>query len=88
MTSARILLVVAVLALAGTGQSAKILGVIPSGGKSHHFVGAAYTKALAEAGHDVTVIAAFREKNPPKNYREIVMDDLYKTLLSESEYFK
>ncbi|KAL1378322.1 hypothetical protein pipiens_004019 [Culex pipiens pipiens] len=85
MTSARILLAAAVLTLAGTAQSAKILGVIPSGGKSHHFVGAAYTKALAEAGHDVTVIAAFREKNPPKNYREIVMDDLYETLLKFME---
>lgn len=76
------LLVAVLIIIVGAAHGAKILGVIPSGGKSHHFIGAAYTKALAEAGHDVTVIAAFREKNPPKNYREIVMDDLYETLMT------
>ncbi|CAK1580193.1 unnamed protein product [Parnassius mnemosyne] len=30
---------------------------------------------LAERGHNVTVITAHKEKNPPKNYHEIMVDD-------------
>ncbi|XP_058833854.1 UDP-glycosyltransferase UGT5-like [Topomyia yanbarensis] len=64
-------IVLGVALLAAFGECAKILGVIPTGGRSHHFVGASYMKILAEAGHDVTVISAFPEKNPPQNYRNI-----------------
>ncbi|KXJ82204.1 hypothetical protein RP20_CCG015146 [Aedes albopictus] len=52
-------------------EGAKILGVLPTGGKSHFYIGAGYMKALAEAGHDVTVISPFPLKNAPKNYRDI-----------------
>lgn len=80
-TSLRLFLIA--LACTGATRCAKILGVMPDGGKSHHFIGSAYTKALAEAGHELTVIVAFREKNPPPNYREIVMEELYDTMLCE-----
>lgn len=57
-------------------QSARILGIFPSPGKSHFFLGQALMKALAEKGHDVTIVSAFGEKTPPKNhpYRDIVID--------------
>lgn len=30
---------------------------------------------LARRGHNVTVITANKEKNPPKNYHEVMVDD-------------
>ncbi|XP_055531728.1 UDP-glycosyltransferase UGT5-like [Wyeomyia smithii] len=65
------------------GECAKILGVIPTGGKSHHFVGASYMKLLAKAGHDVTVIAAFPEKNAPKNYRNIELTGVVEAMFEQ-----
>ncbi|EAT45644.1 AAEL003099-PA [Aedes aegypti] len=59
------------LLLVTFSEGAKILGVLPTGGKSHFYIGAGYLKTLAEAGHDVTVISPFPLKNAPKNYRDI-----------------
>lgn len=33
-------------------------------------------KALAEKGHDVSLIAPFKDKNPPERYREIYLEQL------------
>ncbi|CAG9834237.1 unnamed protein product [Diabrotica balteata] len=54
----------------------KILGVFPFGAPSHYFLGNELMKGLASAGHDVTMITVFEEKNPPKNgsYRQIILD--------------
>lgn len=49
----------------------KILGVFPVDSPSHYILGSTLMKALAEKGHEVTIIAPFTEKNPPKRYREI-----------------
>lgn len=51
-------------------------------GKSHYFLGSSLMKALAEAGHDVTIIAPFSEPNPPKkgSWREIVLEEHIKVL--------
>ncbi|XP_967685.3 UDP-glycosyltransferase UGT5 [Tribolium castaneum] len=56
-------------------KSAKILAVLPVAGKSHYILASTLMRALAERGHDVTVISCWGEKNPPKNgtYRDIVM---------------
>lgn len=56
-------------------QSAKILAVFPVTAPSHYILGSALLRGLAEKGHDVTMISAFGEKNPPKNgsYRDIVL---------------
>lgn len=51
----------------------KILGVFPFAAHSHYALGSRLMKALAEKGHDVTIITPYREKNPPKNYREIFL---------------
>ncbi|CAG9834236.1 unnamed protein product [Diabrotica balteata] len=57
----------------------KILGVFPMAAPSHYFLGSQIMMGLAEAGHDVTMLTVFEEKNPPKNgkYNQIVMKDLY-----------
>ncbi|XP_050505874.1 UDP-glycosyltransferase UGT5-like [Diabrotica virgifera virgifera] len=54
----------------------KILGVFPFGAPSHYFLGNELIKGLASAGHDVTMITVFEEKNPPKNgsYRQVILD--------------
>lgn len=59
-------------------QSAKILGVFPMTARSHYILGSSLMRALAEKGHDVTVISPFGEKTFPKNgsYRDIVLTGL------------
>ncbi|XP_053688373.1 UDP-glycosyltransferase UGT5-like [Sabethes cyaneus] len=54
-------------------EGAKILTILPLGGKSHDIIGSAFGKVLAGAGHDVTVITSYPAKKLPKNYREIVL---------------
>lgn len=62
---------------------AKILAVCPTQMRSHYIVVEQLLRDLAESGHNVTVISQFTVKNPPKNYREIVID-----LSNESYYGK
>lgn len=54
-------------------DSAKILVVYPMAGRSHYILGNSLAKGLAEAGHDITMLSPFTEKNPPKkgSWREI-----------------
>ncbi|XP_045474738.1 UDP-glycosyltransferase UGT5-like isoform X1 [Harmonia axyridis] len=63
-----------------TVECAKILGVFHLAGKSHYMACSTLMKILAEKGHDVTVVAPLKEKNPPKNYRQIYLDGLSKKL--------
>ncbi|XP_044755555.1 UDP-glycosyltransferase UGT5-like [Coccinella septempunctata] len=65
-------------------ECAKILGVFHLAGKSHYMACSTLMKILAEKGHDVTVVAAFKEKNPPKNYRQIYLDGLYEQTSAQS----
>lgn len=55
-------------------EGARILGVFPFTAYSHYILGNRFFTALAEKGHDVTIITPYREKSPPKNYREIYLD--------------
>lgn len=57
-------------------EGARILGVLPSAGWSHYAIGEGIMKALARAGHDVTVIGAHRWKDAPSNYRSIELKEL------------
>ncbi|XP_062553023.1 UDP-glucosyltransferase 2-like [Armigeres subalbatus] len=52
-------------------DSAKILCVFPSPGRSHVLVGQVLLKALAERGHQVTMVSPFKLSKPVPNYREI-----------------
>ncbi|RZB40719.1 UDP-glucuronosyltransferase-like, partial [Asbolus verrucosus] len=56
-------------------ESARILTVFALPGRSHYILGSSLARALAEKGHDVTMISAFSEKIPPKNgtYRDIII---------------
>ncbi|XP_062549717.1 UDP-glycosyltransferase UGT5-like [Armigeres subalbatus] len=64
------------LLLVTFSEGAKILGVLPMVATSHFNIGAGIMKALANAGHEVTVISPYSLKNPPKNYREILLTGL------------
>ncbi|KAL5273665.1 UGT2A1.2 family protein [Megaselia abdita] len=56
-------------------SSYKILGVFPFAATSHYIVGSSLMKGLAEKGHDVTIIAAFKEKSPIKNFKTILVPE-------------
>ncbi|KAF7266711.1 hypothetical protein GWI33_019984 [Rhynchophorus ferrugineus] len=56
----------------------KLLLVFATPSKSHYILGNALGKDLANFGHEVTVIGAYSESNPPKNYKQIVVTDLVK----------
>lgn len=58
------------------GDAYRILGIFPAAAYSHFALGSRLMKGFAEKGHDVTIIAPFKEKNPPKFYREIVVEEL------------
>jgi hypothetical protein len=70
------------LTTAFLAESAKILGVFPVPGRSHYILGSTLLKALAEKGHDVTMISCFGEKDPPKNgtYRDVVISGLLEAM--------
>lgn len=59
----------------------KILGVFPTLARSHYIVGSALMRGLAEAGHEVTMISPFAEKNPPTNYTEVHLEGLVTKML-------
>ncbi|KAJ8980274.1 hypothetical protein NQ317_005132 [Molorchus minor] len=63
-------------------KCSRILGVFPFAGRSHYILGNSLMRGLAEAGHDVTVISPFEDKNPPKNgsYNNIVLTGFYEEL--------
>ncbi|XP_044259861.1 UDP-glycosyltransferase UGT5-like [Tribolium madens] len=73
-----ILIFAIILVFRNNVHSAKILGVFHATARSHYILGSSLMRALAEKGHDVTVISPFGEKNPPKNgsYRDIVLTGL------------
>lgn len=56
-------------------KSSKILGVFSSPSKSHYFVGFSLMKGLANKGHEVTIIAPFKERNPVKNLKTIFIKE-------------
>ena len=75
--------VLLLLAITHYGYSSKILGIFPAPSRSHYILGSALTKGLAEKGHDVTVISAYGEKQPPKTkgaYRDIVVTELQNSI--------
>lgn len=52
----------------------RILGVFPNPAKSHYIVGDALMKGLAAKGHDVTMISAYQQIEPVKNFRAIHLE--------------
>ncbi|CAH1153880.1 unnamed protein product [Phaedon cochleariae] len=82
------LLIGVLLVVSDETSAHRILGVFPLGMPSHYFLGNSLLKGLAEAGHDVTIVTVFHEKNPPNGtYREIFLDGVYETQ-RDSDIFK
>lgn len=92
MLSAKICLCVLVkLTLFCCVSNYRILGVFPVPGRSHHILGSTLMRGLAQAGHDVTIIAPFKDDELPQlprngSYREIVVEGLDEAQ-KKSEYF-
>lgn len=57
-------------------HSLKILGVFPTGSKSHFAIGKSIVDALHYVGHDITVMSAFPLKKPKERYRDIDFSEI------------
>ncbi|XP_034827029.2 UDP-glycosyltransferase UGT5-like [Maniola hyperantus] len=66
----------AIFAFSNHAHSARILGLFPHTGRSHHMVYDPLLRKLAERGHDVTVGSFFPLKNPPANYHDISFEGI------------
>ncbi|XP_045483316.1 UDP-glucosyltransferase 2-like [Harmonia axyridis] len=64
---------------------AKILGVFILPGPSQYMAGSTLMKILAARGHEVTVVSVFGENNPPKNYRDVVLDGIYEKFTNDHQ---
>lgn len=51
----------------------RILGVFPHFGISHFYVFHPIMRGLAEAGHNVSVVSYFPDKNPHPNYKDFIL---------------
>ncbi|XP_018579875.1 UDP-glucuronosyltransferase 2B15-like [Anoplophora glabripennis] len=71
------------LTIIGKNEGARILGVFPFFAPSHYILGSTLMKGLAEAGHDVTIISPFKEKNPPKGgkWTEIIVENTLEAVM-------
>uniref|UniRef100_A0A182NJM0 UDP-glucuronosyltransferase n=1 Tax=Anopheles dirus TaxID=7168 RepID=A0A182NJM0_9DIPT len=58
-------------------EAARILGILPSVGRSHYIIGAGLMKALLDAGHDVTIVSPYAMKGAPADrHRDILLPEL------------
>jgi hypothetical protein len=71
----RISIFVLFSAILAIGSGYKILAIFPFGSVSHYAIGEATMKAIAGAGHEVTMISAMKTKKPLENFREMTVKD-------------
>lgn len=57
-----------------SASSYKILMVFPSFSPSHLIIATAPMRGLAEAGHEVTVVSSFPQKEKIPNYRDVYLE--------------
>ncbi|XP_031639046.1 UDP-glucuronosyltransferase 1-3-like [Contarinia nasturtii] len=75
--------IVLVLVLAiSTSNSLRILGIFPHPGESHFRFFHPILRALAEAGHEVTVLSHFPDNDAPENYKDLLLTNT--TLLTNA----
>lgn len=60
-------------ALTSAVESAKILAYWPLAAHSHQILGVRLVTALANIGHEVTLVNVYEKKNQTTNYRSINM---------------
>lgn len=65
-------------------NGAKILGVFHMSAYSHYQLGNVLLKELAAKGHEVTMISAFNQDPPIKNYRTILVSEVATFFKSKS----
>lgn len=71
------LIILAIVFLFEPSNGSRILAIFPSSSKSHYFVGVSLMKGLAEKGHDITLIAPFKEKHPITNLKTIHLKEVF-----------
>lgn len=78
-------LVLLLIASVSVCHGARVLGVFPVPGISHYILGRELMKGLADAGHDVTMISPFEEKEVPRNgsYKSVVLTGFYEDFQSK-----
>ena len=65
------------------------MGIYGAPGRRHYILGSTLLKALAEKGHDVTMVSSLGEKEPPKTkgtYRDIVVTEIMKKVEGTSKH--
>lgn len=70
MTNSSLKLVAFFLLICCTTNGHRILGLFPHPGLSHFHFFHPVMKGLAEAGHEVTVVSHFPNKEPIENYKD------------------
>lgn len=55
-------------------DGANILYIMPFTSKSHYIMLKPIGLELAKRGHNVTVITAYKHRNPPSNYRQVMVE--------------
>lgn len=59
------------------------LVVSPSAARSHYQVGFSLVKGLANSGHNITLISAFKQKNPVDNIKDVTALGIHKAMEGE-----
>ena len=77
-----ILIFIAILTLGQPSNGHRILGLFPHPGFSHFNFFQPIMQALAEAGHEVTVVSQFPNKEPHENYKDELLGDIGAGLLN------
>ncbi|XP_023012473.2 UDP-glycosyltransferase UGT5 [Leptinotarsa decemlineata] len=79
--------IIVLLQAAYLGNSFKILVVFPMPSPSHFILGNSLARGLVEAGHDVTMVSSFEDKNPPRNgkYTSVKLEGMKDILKSADE---
>lgn len=88
MTKNTIVLCFLLLALINAATAFKVLAFLPFFASSHNKIGQSIARAIADKGHDVTIISCFPKKDPNRNYKEISTEDFLETFFKgEQKYF-
>ncbi|XP_053615388.1 UDP-glycosyltransferase UGT5-like [Plodia interpunctella] len=67
----KIQLLLIILACAHLGESYKILAMFPFPSKSHHHLSQGVVRALLKAGHEVTQVTPYPDKDLPSNLKQV-----------------
>ncbi|XP_055859342.1 UDP-glycosyltransferase UGT5-like [Episyrphus balteatus] len=78
--------VLVIVSLTASCDGARILGFFPTPSKSHLIIHSAIANAIAEQGHDVTVVSTHKliKKNPPYRYIQLDIDGYSASKMSET----